>query len=240
MTKLFLFCLLVSVNLSALGQAEKHAVVTIKTDKGTIVFLLHNETPLHRDNFVKLCKKKFYDKTTFHRVIKDFMVQGGDPYSRMPEKKDSIGNGGPGYTIPAEFTPKVFHQRGAVAAARMGDDVNPQRASSGSQFYIVQGRKFTEQEIPMVEARIRQMSGNLNYKISEEQKAVYMDKGGAPHLDGHYTVFGQVVSGMEVLDAIAAVEVNPQLNHRPTTDVRLITARVKWLTTYKLDKLRKQ
>jgi peptidyl-prolyl cis-trans isomerase B (cyclophilin B) len=223
---------------SQLATAQKQYIAIIETDKGTIVIKLHDETPLHRDNFVKLAKKKFFDKTIFHRVIKGFMIQGGDPYSRMTEKQDSIGNGGPGYTIPAEFTPVHFHRRGAVAAARMGDDVNPKRASSGSQFYIVQGRKFTAEELGMQENRVRQMGGDKNYSMSEDQKKAYQEEGGAPHLDTQYTVFGQVVKGMEVVDAIAALEVNPTINHRPLTDVR-ITVKVKRMSEKQLTKLLK-
>ena len=142
----------------------------------------------------------------------------------------------PGYTIPAEFVPTLFHQRGALAAAREGDVVNPKRASSGSQFYIVQGRKFSESDFPALEKKILDYSGN-RYSIPEEHRKVYSAVGGAPHLDSHYTVFGQVIAGFDVIDKIADVEVDPSKNHRPLEDVKM-KVKIKYLTVEQIDKLK--
>lgn len=231
---LLLFALLVHAN----AGAQKKAVVQLRSRLGMMHILLHDDTPLHRDNFVRLAKQKFYNGTTFHRVIKDFMIQGGDPFSAISEKKDSIGQGGPGYTIPAEIVPHLFHQRGALAAARMGDDVNPARASSGSQFYIVQGKTFKAEEQQGVEQRVRQMSGNPEFRIPESQWKVYMEEGGSPWLDGHYTVFGKVIDGMEVIDRIAGEQVDEKNNHRPLEDVTM-KIKVKYMTDKQIERLTK-
>jgi peptidyl-prolyl cis-trans isomerase B (cyclophilin B) len=194
--------------------------VEIVTTKGTIVLRLSDSTPLHRDNFLHLVKTGYYDSLLFHRVIRNFMIQTGDPDSREghPGKPMSQGGtGGPGYTIPAEFRQSLFHRRGAVGAARNNDDVNPTRASSGSQFYIVQGRRFTDAGLDSVETR--RLKGR---KIPPDERAVYEEVGGAPHLDQAYTIFGEVISGMSVVDSIAAVKTSGPPLDRPATDVRIL------------------
>lgn len=196
---------------------EKRTKVKIETSMGTIVVELYNETPKHRDNFIKLVQKGFYDGTLFHRVIREFMIQGGDPDSKNAKKGAILGNGGPGYTIPAEFKSHLFHKKGALAAARLGDDINPKKESSGSQFYIVQGRKFTVDQLKMYEVR-------LNTKFSEEQIKAYTTVGGAPHLDGSYTVFGQVVNGLDVVDKIASVPTDQY--DRPLEDVKVLSMKI--------------
>lgn len=205
---------------NGLRKNDLHKDVAIITTKGTIVVRLSDSTPRHRDNFLKLARSGYYDSLLFHRVIRNFMIQSGDPDSREghPGKPMSQGgSGGPGYTIPAEFNATLFNKRGALAAARMGDDVNPARASSGSQFYIVQGRKFTDAGLDSVE-RFR-LHGR---KIPEDQRSVYRQLGGAPHLDQAYTVFGEVVSGMDVVDSIAAVKTSSAPLDRPLEDVRIV------------------
>ena len=191
---------------------EKEQLVKITTDYGEMIIKLYNGTPLHRDNFIKLAKDSFYNGTLFHRVINGFMIQGGDPESKAAVPGAMYGNGGPGYTIPAEFNNKYFHKKGALAAARMGDGQNPQRRSSGSQFYIVQGKTFTNMEINQMEQRARM-------KYTPEQKSIYMTIGGTPFLDRQYTVFGEVIMGMEVIDKIAAVKTAP--GDRPLEDIKM-------------------
>lgn len=193
-------------------STDKETLVEISTDFGTMKFKLYNETPQHRDNFIKLAKEGFYNGTLFHRVIKDFMIQGGDPQSRNAAPDVMLGNGGPGYTIPAEFNSKLIHKKGALAAARLGDQVNPQKASSGSQFYIVQGKPVTSAELNMMAARKK-----ITY--TPEQIKTYETEGGTPFLDMDYTVFGEMISGMDVLEKIAAVATNPQ--NRPLQDVKM-------------------
>ncbi|MDR1758684.1 MAG: peptidylprolyl isomerase [Bacteroidales bacterium] len=171
--------------------------ILLETSLGNITIALYNETPLHRDNFIKLVKEHYYDGLLFHRVIPQFMIQGGDPSSKNAPAGQPLGQGGPGYTIPAEIQPTLYHKRGAVAAARMGDQVNPTKASSGSQFYIVDGRVFPTEQLE----KTRTATGA---PFTNEQKNVYSTIGGAPHLDGAYTVFGEVISGMDVVDKIAA------------------------------------
>lgn len=180
--------------------------------QGRIVVRLYDETPEHRDNFRRLAAESFYDGTTFHRVIDGFMIQGGDPNSRDADPTND-GRGGPGYTLPAEIVPDYFHKRGALAAAREGDIVNPERRSSGSQFYIVDGETFDPATLDLIQQQIRMTLGT-NFTFSEEMRDVYATSGGAPHLDGQYTVFGEVVEGFEVLDAIAATETPRKLNQR--------------------------
>lgn len=184
----------------------------IKTSMGNMTIQLYDETPLHRDNFVKLVKQAYYKDLLFHRVIKDFMIQGGDPSSRNAPAGYQLGNGGPGYTIPAEFNPNFYHKKGALAAARMGDNVNPKKESSGSQFYIVQGRKYNESQLKI-------MSQQSGFSYTPEMIKTYETIGGTPHLDGNYTVFGELISGYDVLDAIANTQT--QQGDRPVVDVKM-------------------
>ena len=191
MKKLILAALvLVGLTCQAQQKEEKETVVVIKTSMGTIKAKLYNDTPLHRDNFIKLVNEGWYNGSPFHRVIKDFMIQGG---------QNADGRLDPGYTIPAEFKSNHFHKKGALAAARQGDQVNPKKASSGSQFYIVQGKVYDDKWLDMFENR----SGKV---LSAKQRQTYKTIGGTPHLDGDYTVFGEVTEGLEVVDKIAAVK----------------------------------
>lgn len=196
------------------AQTLDEPTVKITTNMGNIVVKLYGKTPQHRDNFIKLVKEKYYDGVLFHRVINQFMIQGGDPDSKTAEPKQVLGNGGPGYTIPFEYVPEYFHKRGVIAAARLGDRENPEKASSGSQFYIVQGRTFTDEELNKIESR-------TNHEFTAEQRQVYKTVGGTPHLDGSYTVFGEVVSGMDVVDKIARVVTDE--NDRPVEDVKILS-----------------
>lgn len=207
---------------------ETVQLVELSTRFGNMTILLYNETPQHRDNFVRLVEEGFYNDLLFHRVIKQFMVQGGDPDSKTAQPGAALGTGGPGYTVPAEFTNALIHQKGALSAARMGDAVNPEKASSGSQFYIVQGQTYTAETLNGMEAR----SGR---QYTDEQKAIYAEKGGTPHLDGGYTVFGQVIKGLEVIDQIAAVATDSR--DRPVEDVKMT---MKMLPAEKLSKLLKE
>ena len=191
--------------------------VLLKTSMGDIVIALYDETPLHKENFIKLVNDKYYDGVLFHRIIQNFMIQTGDPESKTAKPGQMLGNGGPGYTIPAEFVPGLYHKRGAVAAARMGDNVNPKKESSGSQFYIVDGRVFSTNDLN----RVIQMTGKT---YSMEQIKDYTSIGGAPHLDGDYTVFGEVVSGMEIVDKIAAQQKDGR--DRPMEDIKIISAEI--------------
>jgi cyclophilin family peptidyl-prolyl cis-trans isomerase len=190
------------------------ARIKLTTDSGVIILRLYNQTPLHRDNFIKLVKQHYFDSLLFHRVIKNFMIQGGDPNSRNALPHIQLGNGGPGYTIPAEFDTSLFHKKGALAAARTGDNENPKKASSGSQFYIVQGKVFTDAGLDSVETF--RLKGR---KLPLSHREVYKTIGGAPHLDMNYTVFGEVESGLEVVDKIAAAARDS--NNRPVTDIRM-------------------
>jgi peptidyl-prolyl cis-trans isomerase B (cyclophilin B) len=243
-------------------------LVLISTTYGEMIVRLFNETPLHRDNFVNLVEKKYYDSLLFHRVIKDFMVQGGDPDSKTADFNKILGDGDVGYVVPAEFKKELFHKKGMICAAREGDDINPTKASSGCQFYIVQGKKFTDESLKTVEYRINrpilhqltkeylETSGNEaikaqyeryqkegmkdsltalkkkidiiimpiyeakeHYTFTEEQKQVYKTIGGTPHLDGSYTVYGEVILGLDVVDRIAEKETGK--NDRPLENVRM-------------------
>lgn len=188
------FCLFITTafaqnsNNQSKNMNSKETIVLLKTTMGDMKIKLYNETPLHRDNFIKLVNEKFYDGVLFHRVIKNFMIQTGDPESKNAPAGKRLGSGGPGYTIPAEIFPQIKHKRGSVAAARLGDQMNPKRESSGSQFYIVD---------------------NPN---------------GAPHLDNQYTVFGEVIEGLDVVDKIANVKTAP--GDRPVEDVKIISATI--------------
>ena len=247
---------------------NKMTQVELQTSLGNIVVQLYNETPQHRDNFIKLVNDGYYDGVLFHRVIKDFMIQTGDGSSKTAGPDTPLGDGDPGYTIEAEFVyPKYFHKRGALAAARTGDQVNPERRSSGSQFYIVTGRIFSSDELNMMtarmaemqkqdifrrlvgenQARIQQLQQNQDQaglqelqneliqqteaeaaqhpiKMTDEQMNAYTSIGGAPHLDGQYTVFGEVVKGMDVVDKIQNTTTGRM--DRPTVDIKIIKARV--------------
>ncbi len=187
-----------------------NCIIEIETTYGTMLAELYDETPIHRDNFTKLAKEGFYDSLLFHRVIKGFMIQGGDPDSRNAEPDARLGAGGPGYQIEAEINPRFVHTKGAIAAARTGDAVNPEKKSSGSQFYIVHGNTVTEDML-----RRQEMRSGFSY--SPEQVEKYEKLGGAPFLDGEYTVFGRVISGMEVIDKIAEQPTNP--GDRPREDI---------------------
>jgi len=236
-------------------------IILIETSLGNIKVKLYNETPQHRDNFVKLVNEGFYNGLIFHRVIKNFMVQGGDPQSRNPQPNKQYGSGGPSYTIPAEFNPTLIHKKGALAAARTGDQINPEKRSSGSQFYIVQGKKLSDQELDQMEMSISQQplqamfnkiiadeeqkltaqGAKISYdslvdiarkqvlakwdtmekfKYTPEQREAYKALGGTPLLDGSYTIFGETIEGLDVVDKIAAVETAP--GDRPVQDVMII------------------
>ena len=242
--------------------------VELETSLGKIVVELYNETPQHRDNFIKLVKEGYYDGVLFHRVIKDFMVQTGDGNSKTAGPNTMLGDGDPGYTIPAEFVyPKYFHKRGALAAARTADQVNPERRSSGSQFYIVTGKIYGSEELKMMTQRMAEMrkqdifrrlvnenrdrvealqksqdqaglqelqneliqlteaeAAQSPFTMTDEQINAYTTVGGTPHLDGQYTVFGEVIEGMDVVDKIQNVETGQA--DRPITDVKIIKARI--------------
>ena len=250
------------------NNMEKRTQVKLETTQGDIVVALYNETPKHRDNFIKLAKEGVYDSTLFHRVIKQFMIQAGDPDSKTANDTASLGSGDVGYTIPAEFVPKFFHRKGALAAARMGDDVNPNRESSGCQFYIVTGRKFREAQLLDMAAQknnqrvetifnelarkhmkeiyklrkanddnaLMELQDSLEaqayamakeeepFMFTPEQLAAYSTVRGAPHLDGAYTVFGEVVSGMETVEKIEVTKTGRA--DRPIENVRILKATV--------------
>lgn len=202
-------------SLQKLRKADLKKDVVLETNYGTMRVRLSDETPQHRDNFLKLAKSRYYDGILFHRVIHKFMIQAGDPDSRKAAPGKPLGEGGPGYTIPAEFNSALFHKKGVIAAAREGDDVNPQKASSGSQFYIVQGKVWTDGGLDTLE--IKRLNGR---KIPSEQRATYKTIGGTPHLDQHYTVFGEVIEGLNVIDTIAAVATSKDKDKdRPLKDV---------------------
>ena len=262
-----------SASKSAAAQAnttnnETMTRVELETTLGNIVVELYNETPQHRDNFIKLVKEGYYDGVLFHRVIKDFMIQTGDGNSKTAGADTPLGDGDPGYTIPAEFVyPKYFHKRGALAAARTGDQVNPERRSSGSQFYIVTGKIYGSDELKMMtqrladvqkqdifrrlvmenQARIKELQQNQDnaglqelqnqliqqteaeaaqhpFTMADEQIDAYTSVGGTPHLDGQYTVFGEVVQGMDVVDKIQNTTTGRM--DRPTVDIKIVKARV--------------
>lgn len=219
--KTFSLGLIVMLLLSINGfsqKTKKQTKVSISTSYGDMTLVLYNETPKHRDNFIKLVKDGFYDGTLFHRVIQGFMIQGGDPDSKTAKKGQMLGNGGPGYTVPAEFNKKFYHKRGALSAARMGDGINPQKASSGSQFYIVQGKKYDRKNL-------EGMGKRSGAAYTDEQIKVYETEGGTPQLDMNYTVFGEVIEGFDVIDKIAAVAKGR--SDRPKEDVKMTMKIVK-------------
>lgn len=218
-----LCCLVCGMNIlaqdSVLRKKDRKRDVLLETSHGNILIRLSDSTPLHRDNYLLLVKKGYYDGLLFHRVIKTFMIQAGDPNSRTASSGQQLGNGGPGYTIPAEFRPGLFHKKGVIAAARMGDNQNPQKASSGSQFYLVQGKTFTDAGLDSVETL--RLGGR---KLPATHRHVYKTIGGSPHLDQNYTVFGEVIKGWDVIDKIAAVQTSR--TDRPLDDVKIIKARL--------------
>ena len=275
MKKTFILLTLMACCFACTGNQKKttymakgnEKLVRLETSMGNITVKLYDETPIHRDNFIKLAKEGTYDSTLFHRVIKNFMIQAGDPQSKTAtDTTTTLGSGDVGYTLPAEFNPKFFHKKGVLAAARMGDEVNPKRESSGCQFYIVTGRKFTEAQMinmenqmnearldsvfqalarkhmkeiykmrkandtegllalqDSLEARARaQVKDEPALKFTREQIAAYTTVGGAPHLDGSYTIFGEVVEGMDVVEKIEAVKTNR--TDRPEKDIRILKA----------------
>lgn len=205
MKKITLLSIVVFLVLGACAQQKQNKPVTvlIETEYGNMTAVLYNDTPLHRDNFLKLTKQGWYNSSFFHRVINNFMIQGGG-------QDDNVND--PGYTVPAELVPVHFHKKGALAAARKPDQVNPGKVSSGSQFYIVQGQVLNDQQLDMFE----QQTGK---PISPERREAYKSLGGTPHLDDAYTVFGEVISGLEVIDAIASVQTGP--GDRPLKDVKM-------------------
>lgn len=200
----------------------------IVVPQGTMVIRLFDKTPIHRDNFKKLVMDGVYDGTTFHRVIEGFMIQGGDPNSEDDDPTND-GQGGPAYTLPSEIHPELYHRRGVIAAARQGDAVNPERRSSGSQFYIVQGAPMDTTTLDMIERQIQMTLRSDGFSFSEEARRAYVEEGGAPNLDGQYTIFGEIVQGFDVLDAIAAVptprktglRTHPQVVDRPFDSVAM-------------------
>lgn len=241
----------------------------IETTAGDIMVKLYNETPQHRDNFIKLAEDGTYEGTLFHRVIKDFMIQAGDPESKNAPKGKMLGAGDVGYTVPAEFVyPKYFHKKGALSAARQGDNVNPQKASSGCQFYIVTGKVYNDSTLLGMEEQMnqrrfnnlfnelaskhakeiykmrkandqdglmdlqdtliaqveKQLAGQPEFRFTPEQVKAYTTVGGTPHLDGEYTVFGEVLEGMDVVDKIQRVKTDR--NDRPEEDVKIVKVEV--------------
>lgn len=204
---IILIVIMVAANSLAFSQenTKKETIILIHTNYGDITAKLYNDTPLHRDNFIKLINEGWYEGSPFHRIIKDFMIQGGG---------NADGTQDPGYRIPAEFNPKHYHKKGALSAARQGDQVNPKKESSGCQFYIVQGKKVPENQLEMYSKR----SG---VKYTDEQKKEYKTLGGTPHLDGAYTVFGEVIMGLDVIDKIAAVKTNKMKGDRPVEELTM-------------------
>lgn len=258
------------LNLMSVTSAKEkvsNTFVKIETNYGTLKVMLYNETPLHRDNFIKLVNEHFFDSLLFHRVIPNFMIQAGDPDSKKALPETHLGAGGVGYTIPAEIVfPKYYHKRGALAAARTGDFVNPNRESSGSQFYIVEGHSYSDEDLDALEhtlnsslqqalfnrlfserktqlktmaldsveynARLREIYNEVKkettatslFRYTDSQRREYKMFGGAPHLDSQYTVFGELVEGFSVLEAISKVETNA--DDRPLTDVVIISTKI--------------
>jgi len=224
MKKTLIACL-VFLSLNAFAAKPKHQFVRISTEKGTCVVLLYNQTPLHRDNFVKITQEGKLSETLFHRVIKSFMIQGGDPDSKTAKPGQALGDGDWGYTVPAEFRDSLFHKKGVIAAAR--DDI-PSKASSACQFYLAQGKVFTDEQLDLLE------QNRLKRKIPTWQREVYKTLGGIPHLDQNYTVFGEVVQGIEMIDTIATVKTGAA--DRPVDDVRMTVTVLKKKEAKKLEK----
>ena len=219
---------------TALAQPAR---VQIDTRFGSMVVELNDSTPKHRDNFLKLVEDQFYDSLIFHRVIREFMVQGGDPDSKGAAANARLGGGGPGYKVDAEIRPDLLHFKGALAAARQGDNMNPERKSSGSQFYLVQGRPFSDNELAGIEGRIANFAmeygnglanvENGQFVYSDEAREMYKTRGGTPFLDMQYTVFGYVVEGLNIVDSIAAVPTDRRRGDRPMEDVVMSMKRIQ-------------
>ena len=224
--KKYLLLLLLFCTLGVIAK-PKHSYVRIKTAKGECIVMLYNQTPKHRDNFLKLAKEGFYNGTLFHRVINEFMIQGGDPDSKTAKPGQPLGEGDLGYRVDAEFRDSLFHKKGVLAAAR---DNNPEKASSASQFYLVQGKTFTDEELD--KTRMNRMNGRF---IPESQRAVYKILGGTPHLDGNYTVYGEIVQGLAMVDTIASVAASA--TNRPVEDISM---EVSILTNSEARKLEKR
>lgn len=218
--------LLLILCISTVFARPKHDFVRIKTNKGECIIMLYNQTPKHRDNFLKLTREGFYNGTLFHRVIRDFMIQGGDPDSKTAKSGQALGEGDLGYRIDAEFRDSLFHKKGVLAAAR---DNNPDKASSASQFYIVQGKKWTDATLEDV--RMKRMNGR---EIPKAQRKVYKEIGGTPHLDQNYSVYGEVVKGLELVDTIAAVKTSA--TDRPLEDISMEISVLKKREARKLEK----
>ena len=219
-----LFILALLGQSQAWGKREKEIEVLFETTAGEFRVALYNETPLHRDNFVKLVREGFYDSLLVHRAIYGFMIQMGDPDSRNAKPGELLGAGKPKHTVPAEIRfPRLFHRRGALSMAREPDEVNPERASSGSQFFIVTGRPYMPQELKPIEARVAAATdGEIRY--TDQVRGVYENYGGAPHLDGQYSVFGRVTEGMRTVTEIQMTPTDQ--NDRPTDDIRIIRATI--------------
>ncbi|GJM36265.1 MAG: hypothetical protein DHS20C18_52660 [Saprospiraceae bacterium] len=193
-------------------ESPKQCLVLLETDFGDMLIELFDATPKHQDNFIKLVEQGFFDSLLFHRIINGFMIQGGDPNSKGAKPNQPLGSGGPGYTIPAEFVDSLVHIKGMLAAARTGDNVNPKKNSSGSQFYIVQGRKLSAVDLDRMEA-------TKGFRYSKEQREAYMSLGGTPQLDREYTVFGRVIEGLDVIDIVAQQPTGQY--DRPREDIRM-------------------
>jgi len=213
---LLLFC----ANISAQERAE----VELETTEGNIRIALFNETPQHRDNFMKLVRMEFYDSLLFHRVIKDFMIQGGDLNSRHAKPGQLLGEGELDYTIEPEFRlPQIYHRRGVIASARESDKVNPERRSGAAQFYIVWGKVYDDRRLASVQERLDSAT-NGQVKLTPEMIETYKTVGGTPHLDGQYTVFGEITEGLDVVDRIQQMETDK--NDRPLKDVRILHVKI--------------
>ena len=202
-------------------KTEKETVMVVETTMGTVEFKLYNETPLHRDNFIRLAEEHYFDSLLFHRIIDNFVIQGGDPNSKYAAPGQELGDGEPDWRVPAEFRldKGIFHHKGVVNAAREGDDTNPDRESCASQFCFMMGSPMTDEQLDRAQARLDRQTGGT-VKLTPEMREVYKKIGGSPHLDGQYTVFGEVVSGMDVLEAIQKVATDA--NDRPLEDVRML------------------
>lgn len=214
----------IAVLLLAACGSQKDVMVRMHTTAGVVDLRLYDDTPKHKENFIKLVKEQQYDSLLFHRVIKDFMIQGGDPNSKNATAGALLGDGDLGYTVEAEFMPQVhFHRRGVLAAAREGDDVNPAKASSASQFYIVWEQVYTKEQLENLK-EICKKRFDRELLMTPEQEAAYTTVGGTPHLDGEYTVFGEVVSGLDVVEKIQGVACDG--NDRPLEDVRIVKTEI--------------